>query len=50
MQIQSEYQGGILTVSFCGELDHNAAAPVMRSCEEAIEEFIPRQCMLDFSE
>ena len=50
MRIQTDYQGGILTLCFCGELDHNAAAPVMRACEEAIEDFIPRLCMLDFSE
>lgn len=49
MRIDSDYSNGILTVRFSGELDHFAASVALQSVEAAGEEYMPRQCVLDFS-
>lgn len=49
MQVFKDYRDGTLTLGLCGELDHNAAASVMRAAEEAIEEFLPRRFVMDCS-
>ena len=50
MQTSSYYRQGTLTVRFCGELDHFAAAAALEAVESAAEEYMPRTCILDFSE
>lgn len=49
MQTATEYRDGVLTLCCFGELDHNAAANVMSAAETAIEEYMPRHCLVDFS-
>ncbi len=49
MQTFSFYSDGRLTVRFCGELDHAAAAGAMYALTEAVQEYLPRTCVLDLS-
>ena len=49
MQTYSFYSSGVLTVRFAGELDHAAAAGAMRAVAAAVEEFLPRRCVLDLA-
>lgn len=49
MQTFSFYSDGRLTVRFCGELDHAAAAGAMYALTEAAQEYLPRTCLLDLS-
>lgn len=49
MQTFSFYSDGRLTVRFCGELDHAAAAGAMYALTEAVQEYLPRSCVLDLS-
>ena len=49
MQTFSFYSDGRLTIRFCGELDHAAAASAMRAVTEAAGEYLPRTCVLDLS-
>ncbi len=49
MQTFSFYSDGRLTVRFCGELDHAAAAGAMYALTEAAQEYLPRTCVLDLS-
>lgn len=49
MRSTVDYQNGILTICLIGELDHSAASSAMRAVEMAVEEYMPRQCLLDFS-
>ena len=49
MQTFPFYSSGCLTVRFVGELDHAAAAGAMRAVTAAVEEFLPRRCVLDLS-
>lgn len=49
MQTFSDYRDGTLTICFQGELDHCAAASALGAVEAAAEEYMPRQCRLDFS-
>lgn len=50
MQTSSDYRDGILTVRYLGELDHYAATEALRAVETAGEEYMPRCCVLDFSQ
>ena len=50
MHIGSTYDAGRLTVSLRGELDHHEARHTAESIEELIEEYLPRDCVLDLSE
>ena len=49
MQTFPFYSDGVLTVRFCGELDHAAAAGAMRAVADAAEEYLPRRCILDLA-
>lgn len=49
MRTSADYQNGTLTISFFGELDHYAASSALRAVELSVEEYMPRQCVLDFS-
>ena len=50
MRSTVEYQNGILTIRLIGEVDHAAASAAMNAVEMAVEEYMPRQCVLDFSD
>ena len=49
MRIITHDDGRCLTLRLLGELDH-AAAPEATPClEDAVEEYLPRRCVLDLS-
>lgn len=49
MDITTAFSAGRLTVYLNGELDHHEARGVMRSIEELIDEYLPRDCALNLS-
>ena len=50
MNISSVFQSGRLTVFLSGELDHHEARSVLRSIGELLEEYLPRDCILELSD
>ena len=50
MRSSADYENGVLNIRLSGELDHCAAAFALQAIESAVEEYMPRQCVLDFSE
>ena len=40
---------GRLTIYLAGELDHHEARGAIRSIEELLDEYLPRDCVLDMS-
>ena len=50
MRTTVEYENGTLLIRFSGELDHSAASSALRAVDTAVEEYMPRQCVLDFSD
>ena len=49
MNIGTAFQAGRLTVFLSGELDHHEARGVMRTLDELLDEYLPRDCVLDLS-
>ena len=49
MRIKTHDDGRCLTLRLLGELDHAAAQEVMPGIEDAVEEYLPRRCVLDLS-
>ena len=49
MRIITYDDGRCLTLRLLGELDHAAAQEVMPGIEDAVEEYLPRRCVLDLS-
>ncbi len=49
MNISTAFQSGRLTVYLGGELDHHAARGAMRTIDELLDEYLPRDCALDLS-
>ena len=49
MRIITHDDGRCLTLRLVGELDHAAAQTVMPGIEDAVEEYLPRRCVLDLS-
>lgn len=47
MRIITHDDGRCLTLRLVGELDHAAAQTVMPGIEDAVEEYLPRRCVLD---
>ncbi len=47
MKVTAAVQNGRMTVYLDGELDHNAARAAMFEIERQIEDFMPRDCILD---
>ena len=47
MRIITHDDGRCLTLRLLGELDHAAAQEVMPGIEDAVEEYLPRRCVLD---
>ena len=50
MNISTSFQAGRLTVYLSGELDHHAARGALRTVEDLLDEYLPRDCALDLSE
>lgn len=49
MNISTAYASGKLTVYLTGELDHHEAKNTMRAIDELLDEYLPRDCVLDMS-
>lgn len=48
MKIYSAYKEGRLTVYLQGELDQHEARGTMESIDRLLDEYLPRECVLDF--
>ena len=49
MNISTAFAAGRLTIYLAGELDHHEARGAIRSLEELLDEYLPRDCVLDMS-
>ena len=49
MNIATAFSDGRLTVSLLGELDQHEARGAMRSLDELLDEYLPRDLVLDLS-
>ena len=49
MNINTAYNSGKLTVYLTGELDHHEARSTIHAIEELLDEYMPRDCVLDMS-
>ncbi len=49
MKIFSKYDNGRLTLSLTGELDHHGAKGSMTTIDNLIDEYLPRDCVVELS-
>ena len=49
MNISTAFAAGRLTIYLAGELDHLEARGAIRSIDELLDEYLPRDCVLDMS-
>lgn len=49
MKVYSAYQQGRLTIYLTGELDHHEVRGSMSVIERLLDEYLPRECVLDLS-
>lgn len=49
MNIGTAFAAGRLTIYLAGELDHHEARGAIRSIDELLDEYLPRDCVLDMS-
>lgn len=49
MNTRAAYSAGRLTVYLAGELDHHEARELTESVDELIDEYMPRDCVLELS-
>ena len=49
MNISTAFAAGRLTIYLAGELDHHDARGEIRSIDELLDEYLPRDCVLDMS-
>ena len=49
MKIAASFSSGRLTVYLSGELDHHEAGGALRAIGELIEQYMPRECVIDLS-
>lgn len=49
MNIKTSFAAGRLTVYLTGELDHHEARCTMRAIDELLDEYLPRDCVLDLN-
>ena len=50
MKVMSSYQEGRLTLFFKGELDHHEAAAALRKIAHIVDDYLPRDCVVDMGE
>lgn len=50
MQIYTSYADGRLTLYLQGELDHHEAKRGMKDIDRMLDEYLPRDCIIDMSE
>ena len=49
MKVYSAYQEGKLTIYLHGELDHHEVRQSMEAIERLLDEYLPRDCILDLT-
>ena len=49
MKVYSAYRDGVLTIFLHGELDHHEIRQSMTAIERLLDEYLPRDCILDLS-
>ncbi len=49
MNISAAFEAGRLTLYLAGELDHHEARSTLRLIEELLDEYMPRDCVLNMS-
>lgn len=49
MNISTAFAAGRLTIYLAGEVDHHEARGAIRSIDELLDEYLPRDCVLDMS-
>ena len=49
MRISTSYSSGRLTIHLAGELDHHGARTAMRTIDGLLDEYLPRDAVLDLS-
>ena len=49
MNINTAFSAGRLTIFLSGELDHHEARKAVGSLDELLDEYLPRDCVLDMS-
>lgn len=49
MEIRADYGAGRLVIHMAGELDHHCAREAMSSIERLLDEYMPRDAVLDMS-
>lgn len=49
MNISTAFNSGRLTIYLAGELDHHEARNTVRTIEELLDEYMPRDCVLEMS-
>ena len=47
MKVLSSYQAGRLTLFLKGELDHHEAAAALRKISRTMDDYLPRECVID---
>ena len=47
MQVLSSYEDGRLTLYLKGELDHHEAAAALRRISRTVDDYLPRECVVD---
>lgn len=47
MKVLSSYREGKLTLYFQGELDHHEAAAALRRITRTLDDYLPRDCVID---
>lgn len=49
MNISTAFSSGRLTIFLSGELDHHEARCTINTIDELLDEYLPRDCVLDMS-
>ena len=49
MNISTAFSSGRLTVFLSGELDHHEARCTINTIDELLDEYLPRDCVLDMA-
>ena len=49
MNISTAFSSGRLTIFLSGELDHHEARCTLNTIDELLDEYLPRDCVLDMS-
>jgi len=50
MKVLSSYREGRLTLFFRGELDHHEAAAALRRITRTLDDYLPRDCVIDMGD